>query len=220
MALIVKKLLLLLLLLLLPLLPWWRSDTGFSHYVLYPSAAMKQLSSVGGMHGGDDDIDGDKAADDEEKKTMTKKEKKRLKAEMATRPRKRQPKRCELEEEGYRSSVVAAVAVAIAAGFEDWEEGSIAYESTVLLFTGRTHVIRSMAAHLGSPILGDTLYRNLTSEHSGAVPVVTHTRIALQACELKILDESETGASMLGGTSALTFHASIPWWRETHEKDE
>ncbi len=51
------------------------------------------------------------------------------------------------------------------------------YEHRIELCTGRTHQIRAQMAHMGSPLIGDTLYKGPEWEHENA--------IALWSCELE-----------------------------------
>ena len=85
------------------------------------------------------------------------------------------------------------------------EVGSGYFETTVELLTGRTHQIRAQFAALGSPLVGETLYR--APDDDGDVRVQKpDERLGLQASELHIHSECSLGPA---GT---VLRALEPWW--------
>eukprot|EP00798_Chlamydomonas_sp_ICE-L_P024182 gene24182-9772_t len=113
---------------------------------------------------------------------------------------------------------------------EEW--GETAYESTILLKTGRTHQIRCQLAFEGCPLLGDELYlalslrdqaeqRNAEGEEEngdeGGVDKELWSKkmqdnplkpVALQAYRLEIFK----GGGLMGPDPQI-FEAGKPWWR-------
>eukprot|EP00884_Botryococcus_braunii_P014797 jgi/Botrbrau1/23318/Bobra.0102s0055.1 len=90
--------------------------------------------------------------------------------------------------------------------------GPSAYESSVLLVTGRTHQIRAQFGAMGCPLLGDTLYERLSFSQEGfegstEPPRMPEGAIGLQSWRLDVMGPSPLSPS------ACHFEAGLPWWR-------
>lgn len=111
--------------------------------------------------------------------------------------------------------------------------GEEAYEALIELKTGRTHQIRAQLAAVGSPLLGDNLYRAVSQngnnqgdvcpdnpsasrENEAGEPKLSYTAgqcdcIGLQAFRLEIHDSR--APEFFGRGAPRAFEAGTPWWR-------
>lgn len=109
--------------------------------------------------------------------------------------------RCELEVLSVRSVQLAPCAMALG-----WP--SSAFESLILLKTGRTHQIRAQLAAEGHPLLGDTLYGPLASQAHNS----TETSQGAQGMKGEASQcQEELDSADHPGTIQLEGGTDVPW---------